>query len=187
MKIGDTVSVIDDVINGIVCAIEEDFITLVTEDGFEFQYTKNEVVVMGGFNLEIEKNMPSISTLLSEKQYSYKPKKIIKISKRKSKVNPPLEVDLHIEKLVPHPKKIDSYEILSFQLEIVRKRLQFAFDKKIQRVIFIHGVGTGVLKIELQFLLKKYENLKFYDADYAKYGLGATEVYIFQNKTKGYS
>ena len=24
-------------------------------------------------------------------------------------------------------------------------------------------------------------NLKFYDADYQKYGLGATEVYIFQN------
>jgi len=33
----------------------------------------------------------------------------------------------------------------------------------------------------LEFLFKRYNNLKFYDADYQKYGRGATEVYIFQN------
>jgi len=44
-------------------------------------------------------------------------------------------------------------------------------------------VGEGVLKYELHRLLKEYEGqLKFYDADYQKYGIGATEVYLFQNK-----
>jgi dsDNA-specific endonuclease/ATPase MutS2 len=47
-------------------------------------------------------------------------------------------------------------------------------------VIFIHGIGEGVLKRELQYLLKKYP-VDFYDASYQKYGLGATEVYIYQN------
>jgi len=61
------------------------------------------------------------------------------------------------------------------------KQLEFAIRKKIQRVVFIHGVGEGVLKLELQYLFKHYDNLKFYDADYQKYGLGATEVYIYQN------
>ena len=48
-------------------------------------------------------------------------------------------------------------------------------------IVFIHGVGEGVLKEELGYLFRKYDNVKFYDADYQKYGLGATEVYIFQN------
>ena len=47
--------------------------------------------------------------------------------------------------------------------------------------VFIHGVGEGVLKLELEYLFSRYDNVKFYDADYQKYGLGATEVYIYQN------
>jgi dsDNA-specific endonuclease/ATPase MutS2 len=47
-------------------------------------------------------------------------------------------------------------------------------------MVFIHGKGEGVLKLELEYLLKRY-NVKFYDANYQKYGLGATEVYIYQN------
>ena len=53
-------------------------------------------------------------------------------------------------------------------------------SKKIQRIVFIHGVGEGVLKTELQNLLNKYP-VKYYDASYKKYGLGATEVYVYQN------
>jgi len=43
-------------------------------------------------------------------------------------------------------------------------------------------VGEGILKEELQYLFGRYENLKYYDADYQKYGMGATEVYILQNR-----
>ena len=37
--------------------------------------------------------------------------------------------------------------------------------------------------MELEYLFGRYDNIKYYDADYKKYGLGATEVYIFQNKS----
>ena len=30
----------------------------------------------------------------------------------------------------------------------------------------IHGVGEGVLKEELVYLFKRYENIKYYDAEY---------------------
>jgi dsDNA-specific endonuclease/ATPase MutS2 len=53
--------------------------------------------------------------------------------------------------------------------------------KRIQKVVFIHGKGAGVLQEELKYLFGRYDNVKYYDADYKKYGLGATEVYIFQN------
>ena len=35
-----------------------------------------------------------------------------------------------------------------------------------------------VLKAELDFLLGRYDGISFQDANYQKYGLGATEVYI---------
>ena len=53
-------------------------------------------------------------------------------------------------------------------------------DKKIP-IIFIHGVGEGVLKNELHYLFGRYP-VRFYDASYKKYGLGATEVYVYQNQ-----
>jgi len=65
------------------------------------------------------------------------------------------------------------------QLDTARRQLEFAIRKRIQKVVFIHGVGEGVLKTELEYLFGRY-NVKYYDADYQKYGLGATEVYIYQ-------
>ena len=94
-----------------------------------------------------------------------------------------MEVDLHINQLVPNTRNMDNFEILNFQLETARRKIAFAIAKKIQKIVFIHGVGEGVLKYELIRVLKEHEGcLKFYDADYDKYGLGATEVYIFQSK-----
>jgi dsDNA-specific endonuclease/ATPase MutS2 len=71
--------------------------------------------------------------------------------------------------------------MLNIQLDTAKRQLNFAISKRIQKVVFIHGVGEGVLKEELRYLFNRYDNVKFYDADYQKYGLGATEVYIYQN------
>ena len=68
------------------------------------------------------------------------------------------------------------------EILLLKRRLEFAMQKRIQKIVFIHGVGEGVLKIELEYLFKRYEGIKFYDANYQKYGQGATEVYIFQSK-----
>ena len=74
-----------------------------------------------------------------------------------------------------------NHDMLTLQLDTAKRQLEFAIRKRIQKVVFIHGVGEGVLKIELDYLFGRYGNVKFYDADYQKYGLGATEVYIYQN------
>ena len=92
-----------------------------------------------------------------------------------------MEVDLHIEKLLPSKKGLSNHDILTKQLDTARGQLEFAIRKRIQKIVFIHGVGEGVLKAELEYLFSRYENVKFYDANYQRYGLGATEVYIFQN------
>ena len=52
--------------------------------------------------------------------------------------------------------------------------------KRLQQVVFIHGVGEGVLKAELHTLLRRYDGIRFSDADYREYGQGATQVWITQ-------
>jgi dsDNA-specific endonuclease/ATPase MutS2 len=76
---------------------------------------------------------------------------------------------------------MNTYDMLTLQMDTAKRQLEFAIRKRIQKVVFIHGVGEGVLKTELEYLFGRYNNVKYYDADYQKYGLGATEVYIYQN------
>jgi dsDNA-specific endonuclease/ATPase MutS2 len=89
--------------------------------------------------------------------------------------------DLHIHQLTDSTKGMSNYEMLNLQLDTAKRQLEFAIRKRIQKVVFIHGVGEGVLREELYTLFRRYDNLKYYDAEYQKYGHGATEVYIFQN------
>src|SRR5690606_22521849 len=92
-----------------------------------------------------------------------------------------LEVDLHIEKLVKSFKHLSNFDILNIQMDTARGQLEFAIKNRIPKMVFIHGMGEGVLKSELEFLLGRYSEISFQDANYRKYGLGATEVYLKQN------
>jgi len=177
MKIGDKVSVLDEDISGVITAISKDDVTVLDLDGFEYQYFKRELVLEFSDFSNIEISPQNIAE--KEQKKNINTKRV----KSKDRNLPPMEVDLHIQHLVSKTRGLDNFEIMNIQLDTARRKVEFAFSKKIQRIIFIHGVGEGVLKYELHRLLKEYEGqLKFYDADYQKYGTGATEVYIFQNK-----
>ena len=180
MKIGDKVSVLDDTITGVITGIHKDVVLVLTTDDFVIQYAKNELVTLNNDLFKEVMLSKDISDIISEKET----KKVIKSKRIKPKKRSVslMEVDLHIHQLITKFKGLNNHEILTIQLETVKKQLDFAIMKKIQRIVFIHGVGEGVLRMELEFLLKRYENVKYYDADYQKYGVGATEVYIFQKK-----
>jgi len=87
---------------------------------------------------------------------------------------------LHINELVKSTRGLDNFDMLNLQLDTAKRKVEFAISKRISKIVFIHGVGEGVLKGELIRLLNKYP-VKYYDASYKKYGLGATEVYVYQN------
>jgi len=90
------------------------------------------------------------------------------------------EIDLHIGELVEDYYLLDNAEMLKIQLDYFTKCLESAFINKTHKLIFIHGVGAGVLKNEMIKILKTYDNLHYFDASMAKYGVGATEVFINQ-------
>ena len=88
------------------------------------------------------------------------------------------EVDLHIESIVDDHSKLEKGQILEMQKKLFIRCLESAIKEKLQKVIFIHGVGNGSLKNEISHTLKQYPNLHYFDASIQKYGCGATEVLI---------
>lgn len=180
MEIGDKVLVLDDSISGEVRAISSEKVTILTDDEFEMEFHIKELVVMDRSISEKDMNLGNISSIIKEKEIAKK--KTNKRVKPKERTLPPMEVDLHINQLVKHTKGMSNYDMLNLQVDTAKRQLDFAIGKRIQKIVFIHGVGAGVLRAELEFLFKRYDHLKFYDANFQKYGRGAVEVYIFQNK-----
>ncbi len=184
-KIGDTVLVLDEDLSGKVKRIEANTVFIETDDGFLLSFKPEELLKVKSkkpLNTEFLFNT-NIKAIINEKEKSHKPKPQPKL-KTKDRFEPTLEVDLHIHQLVKSSRGMSNYDMLTLQLDTARRQLEFAISKRIQKVVFIHGVGEGVLRTELEYLLGRYTNVKFYDANYQKYGLGATEVYIYQNASR---
>jgi dsDNA-specific endonuclease/ATPase MutS2 len=173
-QIGDKVSVLDEAIDGVVVAVNSNQITIETSDGFPMTYFVNELVRDNISNdLKGFISSSAISQVKVEKQEEKK--RSFTKDKKSSREVFALEVDLHIEKLVPNKTGLSNYDILNRQMD-------FAIRNRIPKLVLIHGVGEGVLKSELDFLLRRYENITVQEANYQKYGQGAMEVYFLQKK-----
>ncbi|PCJ98306.1 MAG: DNA mismatch repair protein MutS [Flavobacteriaceae bacterium] len=175
-KIGDRVEVLDETIRGTVIGLDGSLVCIETEDGFQINYTPSELVKTDMEDISVTNY--EVAQVKKEKEIGKKRRQ--QPVKPKERNVPKMEVDLHIQHLVKFSKGLSNYEMLNLQLETAKRQLEFAIGKRIQKVVFIHGVGEGVLKEELYYLFRRYENVKYYDADYQKYGMGATEVYIYQ-------
>jgi Domain of unknown function (DUF2027) len=92
------------------------------------------------------------------------------------------EVDLHIQELVDDPASFEKVEILEYQKNYFVRCLESAIAGGFLKIIFIHGVGNGVLKEVLLDILKKQEGIEVFDAPMQKYGVGAIEVHIRHNR-----
>ncbi|GGH47949.1 DNA mismatch repair protein MutS [Mangrovimonas yunxiaonensis] len=178
IKVGQTVSVLDEDLTGTVVSVKAGKV-VVCCDGFDLEFAENELVVIDDA-INTSEVAPSVEAL-KEKQLPKRRQQSQK-KKAKDKYQPTFEVDLHIHQLTDTPGRMTNHDMLTLQVDTARRQLEFAIRKRFQKMVFIHGVGEGVLKMELEYLFGRY-NVKYYDADYKKYGLGATEVYIYQNAT----
>ncbi len=114
-------------------------------------------------------------------------RKVVKAKEKKETMQQPVkpmnpdivEVDLHIHELVENTIGLSNKEILDIQMEKVEREMRAAIESRANRIIFIHGVGQGVLKQEVAKLLKlKFPKYVFQDASFREYGYGATMVII---------
>ncbi|MFT4983251.1 MAG: dsDNA-specific endonuclease/ATPase MutS2 [Flavobacterium sp.] len=177
---GDKVSVLDEAINGVVVSTKDREVTIETDDGFMMTFFVNEIL-----KVQVTSNlMDSIKRInkdeIEKEKAIPKPRSFVKERKDKNERAAP-EFDLHIEKLVLNKQGMSNYDILTLQSETAKRHIEFAIKNRIPKIVFIHGVGEGVLKAELDFLLGRYDNIDFREGNYQKYGQGATEVFIKQN------
>lgn len=177
---GDKVSVLDEAINGVVLSVKDKQVAIETEDGFTMTFFVNELIkINDSSNLMDSIRRIDVDEIVKEKEIP-KPRSFVKERKDKYEISAP-EFDLHIEKLVPNKRGMSNYDILTLQSETAKRHIEFAIRNRIPKIVFIHGVGEGILKAELDFLLGHYDNIAFQEGNYQKYGQGATEVFIKQN------
>jgi len=178
-KVGDKICVLDQDIEGVVTSITAAAIEVETTFGFLMKFSVRELLILPEEGLKVSNyDVAKIKHLKQDKKPNYK----ANVSKKERDV-PKMEVDLHIGQLT-NATNLSNFEMLNIQLDTAQRQLEFAISKKIQKVVFIHGVGAGVLKEELQYLFKRYDGIRVYEGDYKKYGLGATEVYITQQVSR---
>lgn len=179
MQLNQKVCAIDDNFEGVIVAINPQEISVMGVDGFILKFHKSELIP--AIDAETERALAYVPNSAKLHKVNPKRKGTTKVSS-KDRNRPAMEVDLHIHKITDRDRGMSNYEMLNLQIDTAQRQLEFAIRKRIQKVVFIHGVGEGVLREELYTLFRRYENIKYYDADFQKYGVGATEVYIYQNR-----
>ena len=158
IHIGNSVACIEDNIKGIVIGIHNNKITLEDEDGFERVYDKNELIIYD-------------DRLAQDKSKITKNKISKKVSKTPLKQEVQV-IDLHHSNSLVNPNRILENQLKKFYLQ-----LNTAIRLKNSSVIFIHGVGKGILQNRIETILRKHK-IRFSEASYSKYGYGAIEVFL---------
>lgn len=177
IKVGDTVRFLNEKGEGIV----KSFISAVKarveiSDGMEIDMPIKELVPIPPISLK------DIRVTLKESVVKQK----VTTIKSKAHSKDEMLVDLHIEKLLEDHYGLSNSEKLDIQTAHFRKKLTLAINGHFTKIVFIHGVGNGVLRQAIRDLLRTYEGIEYSDASYKKFGAGATEVRIMsKNKARG--
>jgi len=123
---------------------------------------------------KIEISADEIKQALFQKEETARPRIV-----KQPQTSEVIEVDLHINELVDSTSGMSNGDMLQMQLDKFHEVLTENRNRKGQKIVFIHGKGEGVLRKELEKLLKtRYKSYYFQDASFREYGFGATMVTI---------
>lgn len=170
MKIGDKVETISDSLKGTITGIiDEETVVIVDENGFDWEVSKSDLRLQ-------EKDLRMVE-LYSQGNVVKDERSDRHVSKSQSDS---LEVDLHAEALLGNTKWMEPAFIKDQQLRKVKEILNQHKRQKGFKIVFIHGIGEGILKHDIEtFVRKNYPSCQIQDANYGKYGMdGATQVTI---------
>jgi hypothetical protein len=132
-------------------------------------------LLRGEQEVEIDKLLAKYDKELKEKSLQTKSS----ASKKSRRMVLPAKekvVDLHIEELLKDYSGMSNAQIISYQIRHFEHEMDQAFLNHLGKIVFIHGVGEGVLRSAIREELKKYSNISYGDASYERFGFGATEI-----------
>ena len=165
-NVGDKVLFKKEKQSGIIVKLNSLYkVTVQTEDGFEVTASTKDLV-------KVEGNTDKASAYGNHFHLKDSDNKLSNSFKR-DKSATVLKVDLHIELLTSNYHYLDNFEIVQIQLNECHNKIEKALNSNYQKLIIVHGIGTGRLKTEVHKLLRNY-NLRFFLSKDA----GATEVML---------
>lgn len=171
--------VTDDNLEGKVVSMKADKVTLLCDDGFEYEFFIHQVFKVGSDH-QVE-HKTNVEFNKSEMESEGPPLRSIKLSPQIIIVKPGQVFDLHIEELAPRLVFENAHDTLLFQLNFARNVIFMASQKRVRRVVFVHGIGSGRLREELRRMIaNEFPTVEYFDGDYQRFGQGATEINIHQ-------
>jgi DNA-nicking Smr family endonuclease len=187
---GDRVRFLNDVGEAtVVQMVSANEVLVIDDTEFEYTYPVAELIAIENRSREeqaykqsapgtheiLYRNVDQDAAKKAEKQFKgkYKEREEGNVRFKDSVV----EVDLHIHELVETEAGLDPAAMLDVQMQHFERMMLRAEREKLSRVVFIHGVGQGVLRAEIRKHLELYyPYAQYLDARYEEYGYGATEV-----------
>jgi len=166
------VIVLDEDLKGTISRLEDEKVYIECEDGFEYCYKRSQILKPVGDDIEFElSENQALDNCYDKKTNTFE----LPIQQYGNK----WLVDLHIETLAPKKKFAQQHEALLFQLEVLKKCIEAAIQKRKRKIIFVHGVGKGRLRQEMRYYIDHhYSSVEYFDGDYRNFGFGATEIII---------
>ena len=190
---GQRVKFLNDVGSAVVLRMEGELVVVEDEDGFERSVERRELIAALEPEVEADKygnTIPDIATLLAqdvgekrmrelqkEFEVRYQNSQATSMARRDAH----LEVDLHIHELVDDQRGLPDRAKLAIQMDHFDRMMDIAKREKLRRIVFIHGVGQGVLRHQIRTSLDQHHpDCTYREGDPRKYGSGATEVWLGQ-------
>lgn len=145
------------------------------------EFFKGNAMIFSLITSELSESIERITDkdfkkVVNAKDKDHRPKEEAPKKKRSKDI---VEIDLHIDELIDSTTGLSNKEILEIQMDRFESEIQLAIKNGNKRIVFIHGVGNGVLKNEVNRELKrKYKKYDHQDASFKEYGFGATMVIL---------
>ena len=196
IKIGSEVKFLNDVGGGIVLEIFSDGTASVQgEDGFDMKYNLTELMLVSDSITEQEEEynnkLPDLDKIIAQDVNEERQKLIQKDFEIKyanvratnqQRRGEHMVIDLHIHELIDDQSGLQDRTKLDIQLNHFERMMRIAGEQRVKRVIFIHGVGQGVLRNQIRTRLDSYyPDCTVRDGNPREYGAGATEVILGQS------
>lgn len=188
IQVGTRVRFLNQVGEGKVTALLGPEEAMVEDDsGFEYPHRIAELVLVGDTLAEAgeyNRHIPSVGEILQQEVTPERRRAMERDFNARYRAastsrTEDLEVDLHLHELVESTSGLDPGTMRELQLAHFERMLRWAIEQRARRIVFIHGVGQGVLKHEIWSRVEQfYPQCTCRYADPRRYGAGATEVEI---------
>lgn len=163
MKIGDSVSVVNDNLKGKIITIHGKKLTIQDFHGFSYEFLESEVVL----------EQPEI---YNELKVIKKDLNLRSISKKHDKK--PIVLDLHFENIGKKNRSYDSFERLFLQKEKLLQTIEYCRANYLKKLEIIHGIGDGVLQQMVHEVLESQTNLEFHNNEILHHQSSTVIVYF---------